>query len=417
MTRNSAASIAAIFLGCLPASVMGQTAAQGKALRLADFEQWAVQNSPALKQANAMIQRSAGQATQAGLLPNPSIGYQGEQIRGGSFQGGEEGAFIEQNFILGGKLRLRRQVFEQQGKSAEIGVTEQRYRVLSDVGQNFYSTLAAQEIVKVRKNLLSLAADTVETAHQLANVGQADAPDVLQAEVEAEQAKVDYSIAQQALLHSFRALASAATKPDLPLTELTGDLENPPAMEENDLLARIIKDSPSVARARQNVEQARMQLSSARREVVPDLTLRAGLQQNNEPLNTAGARVGVQGFVSAGVTLPIFNRNQGNIQVARTDVERATSEIDRVLLSLQQNAQPLLQSYVADRERADRYKKEIIPRAEKAYQLYLVKYRAMGAAYPQVIVSQRTLFQLRVAYIRTLESVWTSAIALQNFLQ
>ena len=42
----------------------------------------------------------------------------------------------------------------------------------------------------------------------------------------------------------------------------------------------------------------------------------------------------------------------------------------------------------------------MIPRAQRAYQLYLEKYRSMASAYPQVIVSQRTLFQLRVAYVR-----------------
>jgi cobalt-zinc-cadmium efflux system outer membrane protein len=98
-------------------------------------------------------------------------------------------------------------------------------------------------------------------------------------------------------------------------------------------------------------------------------------------------------------------------------VERATNEIERVQLSLRQSAQPLLQNYFADRDQAARYKNEMIPRAEKAYQLYLAKYRVMGAAYPQVIVSQRTLFQLRVTYVHMLESAWISAVALQNFLQ
>ena len=40
----------------------------------------------------------------------------------------------------------------------------------------------------------------------------------------------------------------------------------------------------------------------------------------------------------------------------------------------------------------------------------------MASAYPQVIISQRTLFQLRLGYIQTLERLWKSAIALQNFV-
>ena len=36
-------------------------------------------------------------------------------------------------------------------------------------------------------------------------------------------------------------------------------------------------------------------------------------------------------------------------------------------------------------------------------------------AYPRVLVSQQTLFQLQVSYIAALTSVWQNAIALQNY--
>jgi cobalt-zinc-cadmium efflux system outer membrane protein len=152
-------------------------------MRREQFEQFALAANPTLQQAGALVKESAGRARQAGLYPNPSIGYQGDQIRGGAFSGGEQGAFLQQTFVLGGKLGLRRDVYEQRRRADEIGVSEQRNRVLADVGQSFYAAFAAQEIVHVRERLLALARDAVTTVHQLANVGQADAPDVLQAEV------------------------------------------------------------------------------------------------------------------------------------------------------------------------------------------------------------------------------------------
>jgi cobalt-zinc-cadmium efflux system outer membrane protein len=39
----------------------------------------------------------------------------------------------------------------------------------------------------------------------------------------------------------------------------------------------------------------------------------------------------------------------------------------------------------------------------------------MAQAYPQVLVSQRTLFQLQISYLMALHDVWQSAIALQNY--
>jgi cobalt-zinc-cadmium efflux system outer membrane protein len=39
----------------------------------------------------------------------------------------------------------------------------------------------------------------------------------------------------------------------------------------------------------------------------------------------------------------------------------------------------------------------------------------MASAYPQVIISQRTLFQLQASYVTALEKLWMNATALQNF--
>lgn len=385
------------------------------ALNLKQFEDLALANNPTLKQAAAIERRSAGQARQAGLYPNPSFGYQGEQIRGGEFGGGEQGGFVQQTIPLGGKLGLRRDAFEQQRRGDELGVVEQRYRTLGEVSQIFYVALAAQQTTQLRQQLLTVALDAVQTAHQLTNVGQADAPDVLQAEVEAEQAQVDYIGAQRMYIREFRNLAAAAGKPDLQLAPLAGDLDPPPPITE-DVIEQLIRDSPSVKRAQQDILRAEAELKSARRESVPDLQLRGGVQQNFEPLDQPGGRaVGLQGFATVGVTLPIFNRNQGNVQAAKAEVERAQAEVSRVQLSLRQSAELFVQAILTDQQQAFRYKNEMLPRAQRAYELYLAKYRQMGAAYPQVIVSQRTFFQLQVAYIRVLEDLWRNTVSLRNF--
>ncbi len=261
-----------------------------------------------------------------------------------------------------------------------------------------------------------MAADAVQTAHQLANVGQADAPDVLQAEVEAEQAAADYATSQRIFIEKFSGLAAETGRPELPLGPLQGELENPPRIESEELEKRILEESPEVKQAEQAVIRAEAKLKSASRERVPDLQLRAGLQQSNEPVNEiTGKPVGLLGFATIGVTLPLFNRNQGNVEAARADLGRARGEVTRLQLSLRRRVQPLIQTYLADRDRVERYKAEMIPRATRAYDLYLSKYQQMGQAYPQVIVSQRTLFQIRVAYLQVLQDLWTSVVRLQSY--
>ena len=103
------------------------------------------------------------------------------------------------------------------------------------------------------------------------------------------------------------------------------------------------------------------------------------------------------------------------MEAAKAEIERAQAEVARTQLSSRQAAHPLIQTILTGQQQAIRYKNEMLPRATRAYQLYLAKYQQMGAAYPQVIVSQRTLFQLQVSYIRVLENLWRNSIALQNF--
>jgi cobalt-zinc-cadmium efflux system outer membrane protein len=144
--------------------------------------------------------------------------------------------------------------------------------------------------------------------------------------------------------------------------------------------------------------------------------LKAGEQYNFETVAVLPTKAaGPQSFASAGVNLPLWNRNQGAKQAAEADIDRAQQDLHRVKLSLRQQTEPLVQMYLSSKFEADRYRTQLIPRATRAYQLYLQKYQSMVMAYPQVLVSQRTLFQLQASLIQALSGAWQSAIALQHY--
>ena len=386
-----------------------------QALSLDDFLTKAKSANPTIDQARANARRTQGLAVQAGMLPNPTIGYQGDQIRGGSFGGGEQGAFVGQTIPLGGKLSMRRKALEAEAQVGSAGVEVQEARVRADVTQAFYAALAAQEVVQVRRRLLAVAQDAVVTAHQLANVGQADAPDVLTTEVEEEQAAIASTEAQRMFLGRFRALAALAGSPQMEAAPLAGDLTAAPAMDAGVLLDSVLQRNPSVVEAQSKVAAAEARLVSARRDVAPDLLLKAGEQFNFEQLNSPGAgKVGPQSFASAGISVPLWNRNQGNIEAARAETESARQEMRRVQLALRESAEPMTESYQAARQEAGLYRSSILPRATRAAQLYEAKYNEMAQAYPQVLVSRRTVLELQLRYIGALAAMWRIGSSLEN---
>ncbi|HYW41743.1 MAG TPA: TolC family protein [Bryobacteraceae bacterium] len=383
---------------------------------LEELERMALANNPTLAQARANLRVAGGLARQAGLYPNPTAGYYGDEIRGGYNNGGKQGGFVNQTIVLGGKLGAARRVAELEVNEVRTSGEIQRLRILNDVRVSFYHVLAAQRLVGVRQTLARLAADAARTSYQLGNVGQADRPDILQAEVEQQQADVSVRIARQNLQASWRMLAAVVGKPDLAVARLEGDLEPVPDLDYEEWVATALRESPEVKLARQAVERAEAALVQARRAPIPDLQVTGILAQNYEPLlHPAPNSTGLQGGAQIGVELPVFNRNQGGIAAAKAQIESARRELDRVRLQLQRDLAGMFQNYDSARATVQQYSKEMLPRAEQAYRLYQANYQAMAGAYPQVLISQRTLFQLEAEYVQALETAWQGALAIRGF--
>ena len=404
----------ALSLAVLSIEAQTSTSAQ-KTMTLEELQQMALRQNPTVRQSAANTQAAEARKKQSGLYPNPIVGYQGEQIRGGSFHGGEQGFFVQQDIVLGGKLGLSRKIFEEELKQATTEAEEQKLRVETNVRMAYIQALAAQQTLELRQNLGKLSNDAVQTSRQLENVGQADAPDVLESEVEAQQAQLAVNMAEQNQQRIWKALGAVVGNPGLTLMKLEGKIEDTSSVNADELVEKIVNESPAVKIAELGVKRAEADLTRAKREIIPDLELRGGMQQNGE-LVSNGRSVGLQGFADIGVRIPIFNRNQGNIAATKADGERARREVERIKLVLRERAASVVQSYAFSQFAVDRYKNQMIPRAEKAYQLYTKKYQDMAAAYPQVLIAQRTLIQLEVAYIAALENFAMSSLSLQSYL-
>jgi cobalt-zinc-cadmium efflux system outer membrane protein len=386
-------------------------------LRLEDLEQMALTSNPTMAQVQANMRVASGLAKQAGLFPNPTVGYYGDEIRGGFSRGGKQGGFISQTIVTGGKLRAARRVAELQAAEVETSAQVQRQRILNSVRVSFYQVLAAQRLVEVRQNLAKVAADAAQTSRQLGNVGQSDRPDILQAEVEQQQTIVSLRVAQQNLQASWRMLAAVTGKPALPLARLEGDLEAIPDLNYEEWIATTLRESPEVKLAQQAIDRGEASLTQARKAVIPDFQVTGILVNDYTPLieTNPSRATGVMGGAQIGVQLPIFNRNQGNIAASKGEIESAKQELERVKLQLQRDLASMFRDYDAARVTVQQYKAEMLPRAEEAYRLYQANYQKMAAAYPQVLISQRTLFQLEGDYIQALENAWESSLLIRGF--
>ena len=387
-------------------------------MTLAELEALAVRHNPTLAQAEAAVRAAEGRRRQAGLFPNPIVGYEGEEL---AFRGAGEvsqhGFFVEQTVPLGGKLSKARRVFEREREQAEAVAEGQRLRILNSVRVLYFEALGAQRLVVLRRDLARLAREAVEITRELYNIGQADRPDQLEIEIEAERAEIDSLRAQNELELAWRTLAANVGRPDLPRATLGGSLEEGAAgFDHEQVLTTLLRESPEVRVAQVGVERARAVLARARAERTPDLYLRGGVSYLNERHEATGRRVGPAANVEVGVTLPVFNRNQGGISAAEAELAIAERELERLQLLLRTRLAASFREYRNSAQVVERYRTRVVPRAREAYEMYLSNFRQMAASYPQVLIAQRTLFQVEAEYARALVELRQAGVGLRGFL-
>jgi cobalt-zinc-cadmium efflux system outer membrane protein len=409
---------------CLALSVAPAVAAQQPAsvvalgVTLAELEQLAIESNPTLRAAQARIDAARGRSRQAGAWPNPVIGALAEEVPlGDTDPRGAYGVFVEQPIVLGGKLRLGRAVFDRTVDRTGAELQQQRQRIVSTVRRMFYQSLTVERRITVQERLAALASEAVSITAQLFNVGAADRPDFLESEIEARRVQLDLNAAKNRLFALRQQLAAVIGNADLAARPLSGSLEEAlPELVRTTALRTLLEQSPQIRAARAEIARAQAVTALERRATFPDLFLRGGAARNRERGETTGRPIGWEASVEAGVSLPLFNRNAGGVAAARAEEQRAQAELQRLEWSLQARLAGEFAVYLTALTDSEAYRTEILPRAEEAYRLYLASYRQMAAAYPQVLIAQRNLFELSTRYLQSLEDGWQAALRIQGFL-
>jgi cobalt-zinc-cadmium efflux system outer membrane protein len=381
------------------------------ALSLEDLERLALGNNPTLAQAAAAVAASRGKALQAGLYPNPVIGYQGDQIGAAGTAGELQGGFVQQTIITAGKLRASRAKYLQETREAEILATGQQLRVLNGVRVRFYQVLAGRRMLDVHREMLDNAEEALRTRREMFNTGQANRPEVLLAEIEVERARVALRAQENRLAASWEELAAVTSTPHLPpTTPLAGGLEcdGPPLCWEASL-QELLRDSPELQFAQAHVVHDQLTVRREQLEPIPNVGLQAYTGRNYE---TGNAVAGVQ----VGVEVPLWNRNQGSVLQAKADLARSQAEVARVELGLRRRLALAFARYRTALESSRAYREVNLPKAQEAYQIMREMYEKRRAPWPDVVTFQRNLLQVKSEYTQSLLDARKAEVEIRGLL-
>ncbi|HQR09044.1 MAG TPA: TolC family protein [Gemmatales bacterium] len=384
-----------------------------KKLSLAKCIDLAINQHPDLAIAMSQADAAQGQLVQAGLYPNPVIGYESDDMNAPGGGAGKQGASITQSIVTAGKLQLASSAAAKGVESADWKAQAKLFDVVTKVRSTFYDNLTAQQELETARDILKIAQDGVNSAEKLQKAGIVGQPDVLRAKVELEQSKVKVSIADQHVTTNWQVLTNVLGQKDMPVTPLDGSLlEVVPEYDFNRVRQAMLDISADLQAAQAAVGQADFALSRAEAEVVPDLQVQVR-PFYSQPDRRTELAVGIS------APLPIYNRNQGNIMAARANLAQAQATLRQVELQLQERLALAIERYNNAQQQVQAYSQKILPSAQESLRLILIAYGSGDQRndFTAVLEAQRSLAQAKLGLVQSRGELQKATSEIEGILQ
>lgn len=445
--------VCAIVLACvlnIP-SAWAQPAEPAGPLTLSNALELALKNSPELSIFAWDDRISEARRLQAGLRPNPELGFEIEEIRlsdGSDFVSTfgtelvvEEGAsagFGEAEYTLsfsqlielGGKRMKRVRAAELEGEVFHRSYEIARADVLSDVAAKFVKVLGAQERVLLSEEILQLTTNIANAISARVSAGQVSPIEQTRSEVQVSQAQIALG-REKRLLEAARVMLAATWGADEPqFGHAVGTLEQTPKLKSGPELKAMIENTPDLLYWTSELNHLTSLVTLERAQSRPDLEVTFGyrmqsLDSRDFSSFDSGAFQGVgrNSFSDSredslvlefSLPLPLFDRNQGNVREAEYQVQKASARRNAIEFRIRSLIDSSLKRLDAVEQEIRGLRDEVLPGAEDAFNASNRGYSAGKFGYLEVLDAQRTLVDARGQYLDALVEFHQERIHLER---
>ena len=400
-----------------PAELTRPAEVLGNDFRLAELEEMALANNPSVARSTAGVEALRGKWLQVGLPPNPVVGYSAAEI-GNEGAAGQQGLFVGQQFIRGGKLSLNQEVVAQEIETAVRELSAQQLRVRTDIRLGYFDYLIALQQLALAKELITVGNKAVRDTRELLQKGEVKQVDLLRAEAEVATVAILLSNARNQKETSWKRLAIAVGDPQLAAPELDAATIKDKLAEaiatqinRDESIARLLSESPEIAATETNVERARQAIERAHVEGVPDLQTQLVVQYD---ASTGHTVTGLQ----FGWPIPYYNWNQGGIHQAQAELVAAERAVDQVGLRLQRQFELVFQRYTNAQNQIEQYTREqgILAKTQEMLRLTTAGYESGETNSLDMLTAQQTYGQANLAFLTAVRELSAAAIEIEGLL-
>lgn len=392
----------------------------GKPYSLSDLQKIALTSSPKIKQAVAAVAAARGGAIQAGLYPNPDIGYEGDTMQTMG-TAGYQGGYIQQTIVTASKLPTARQAALMDVRISEMALRKAETDLAREVRNGYFAVLVADQNIKVSRALASLSSEVYDNIIEQVKKGGFAAPyEPFQIRVLALQAYGQLVQAKNRHTSAWKQLTAAMGVPGLPLSQLAGDINiSIPVYKYDECVKRVTLLHTNVGTAEFELLKAQSLLKLAQVTPIPDVTVRVLLQRDYTFAPNA-----LSPSVQVGMPVPIWNRNQGNILQAESLLVSASEAKNKARNQLTADLAEAFERYENNRVLLGYYRDQILPDQIRTYRGLFERFNSeikVGEGdtltFADVVNAQNILSASVVQYLQVLGAMWTSVVDIANLLQ
>ena len=386
----------------------GAAAAQGDTLRLtlSEARQRASASNPDLAAAALDTAIAAGGLRQARVIPfNPSA----DALPARKKLGGEYG--LSQEVEIFGQRGLRIKVGTAGLERARGGVMEGRRVTLGEVDRDFYRLVSASRRSDLATEVRTLNERLSDIAGRQLIAGEISRLDYNLALIELgrsrsnaiavgrEQKSVEIELGRLLGLplttRVVPVLDPGQHQPPAPgLADTTNDvraiIEAAALLNVDSLTSIALRLRPDLAARSATVRQTRSELALARRGALPNLVLRGVMESDD-----AGKRVIRPGV---GITLPLFNRNQGEVQSRRAAATQTELQLMAAMGRVRAEIITAVQAYRSAAAEVEIFETTVLVPARQNRQLLETAYREGKVGLPVLLLIRNQVFDAELDY-------------------
>lgn len=356
----------------------------------------------------ALREREAiqGAQMQAGARPNPSVSALVQDTRSATR---ETTLQINQEFELGNKRQARIEAAEHFFSKATADLESKQAEIHADVVAAFYEVLAAQERLELAKSSVEIAGLALDAASKRVIAGKSSPVEETKSRIAESAVRIELTQATSQLASSRKRLAALWGNPQPLFANAQGQLAEIPETADINDLSGMLENAPAIRAAQIEIAAREAIAEVERSKSIPNVTMTAGVV-NNQELGYNQALLGLS------VPIPLFDRNQGNLQEAISRKYKAQDELAALKSRLAADLASQYERLNAARQAAESIKSEILPGAQSAFDAAGKGFKAGKFGFLDVLDAQRTLFQARSQYVQMLLEAHQAVAEIERIL-